>query len=787
MFVLVLAAAAVLQVQVNAGVSRDTVTGQRTGSVGIRVGGSPGDSVIRRIPVTAQHLATAFASPEAKTLLERARVARFVMDSALRSYDAKAFQRVSVSLGVRENGRTRLASREEAAGRIQFDRDRGAFVDLLGRRSTNGFEDPSEQNAAPTSVPGQSVPIPYFPRSDDLWIGGSIARVDVDERQLVHPIARGSEAYYTYAIGDSMTIILPDDRRIVLRELKVEARVPQWNLIVGSFWFDQSSARLVRAAYRMSVDIDVWQVSAERNESNDVPLLARGLLSPLKGGVHLITIEYALYDGRFWLPVVRAAEGSGRASLLKVPFVLEERFVYESVNGPVQVAQFLDSLPGAVNVRRLRDSLTRAGVAARARDSVVAARQRIAADSARNIRKTVCTDPAAGALQRSLRYGATLPVVVRVPCDLASLAKSPELPASPFDAGDELFGTAERAVMRRAMNGLQAGWGPQRAAVDYGTSQTRYNRVEGFSTGLAVRQDLGLGLAWLASVRGSVGDRQVNGELGVLRGSGPSTLRVNAYRRLVSSNDWGTPLGFGASIANVLYARDEGLYHRAWGAEAEWMRERAARTTFRAFVEEQWTAPVTTRFTLFRGNDDDRFIENLTAQRGTFAGGVLRTQRSFGNSPTGWRVDTDLRLEAAGGAAEYARGALDLGVSHGLPGKWIGSLTGAAGSSVGDVPPQRAWYLGGLQTVRGQTAGTAAGDAFWLVRSELARAGFVRPSLFADWGWAGSRDAISAVGRPLTGVGSGLSVLDGIVRLDVARGLWPREQWRVDVSFGARF
>jgi hypothetical protein len=49
------------------------------------------------------------------------------------------------------------------------------------------------------------------------------------------------------------------------------------------------------------------------------------------------------------------------------------------------------------------------------------------------------------------------------------------------------------------------------------------------------------------------------------------------------------------------------------------------------------------------------------------------------------------------------------------------------------------------------------------------------------------RSRMSDVGRPLSGVGVGASLLDGMLRLDVARGLYPRKQWRVDLSLGARF
>ena len=76
--------------------------------------------------------------------------------------------------------------------------------------------------------------------------------------------------------------------------------------------------------------------------------------------------------------------------------------------------------------------------------------------------------------------------------------------------------------------------------------------------------------------------------------------------------------------------------------------------------------------------------------------------------------------------------------------------------------------------------GTAAGRDFSSLRA-------LRLAAFGDLGWAGDRDRLSRVGRPLSGVGVGASFLDGALRLDVARGLYPREQFRVDLSIGARF
>jgi hemolysin activation/secretion protein len=63
----------------------------------------------------------------------------------------------------------------------------------------------------------------------------------------------------------------------------------------------------------------------------------------------------------------------------------------------------------------------------------------------------------------------------------------------------------------------------------------------------------------------------------------------------------------------------------------------------------------------------------------------------------------------------------------------------------------------------------------------------VRPAVFADLGWVGDRSKLSEVGRPMSGVGAGVSFLDGLFRFDVARGLYPRKQFRVDLYLTSRF
>ena len=113
----------------------------------------------------------------------------------------------------------------------------------------------------------------------------------------------------------------------------------------------------------------------------------------------------------------------------------------------------------------------------------------------------------------------------------------------------------------------------------------------------------------------------------------------------------------------------------------------------------------------------------------------------------------------------------------------------SGGSSLGDLPSERRWYMGGAHTVRGQRPDTAvSGDAFWLARLELGgRFQAARPVVFGDIGWTGSRERLGEIGRPLSGAGVGLSVLDGLVRVDLSRGIHPGHRIRLDTYVEARF
>ncbi|HKH94271.1 MAG TPA: hypothetical protein VKA54_20870, partial [Gemmatimonadaceae bacterium] len=295
-----------------------------------------------------------------------------------------------------------------------------------------------------------------------------------------------------------------------------------------------------------------------------------------------------------------------------------------------------------------------------------------------------------------------------------------------------------------------------------------------------------------AVARIGVADREPNVELTGARSDLRHTLAITAYNRLVSAGDWGNPLGLGASISAFLFGRDEGFYYRASGLELSRTPDQrgAINLTWSLFAEQQRNAPQRTTFSLARAMRGSQFEPNIVTTRSLYSGARARITQSVGEDPQGFRLFNDLRLEAAhGDTGTYGRAALDVTASRGI-GNGAVSLTLAGGTSAGVLPIQRNWFLGGIQTVRGLRPGTGVGNAFWLSRAE-AGYGFdvVRPVIFGDIGWAGDRSEWREIGVPMSGVGAGFSIMDGLVRFDVARGLQPEGQrgWRVDAYLEGRF
>ncbi|MGH7448298.1 MAG: hypothetical protein ACRELT_12095, partial [Longimicrobiales bacterium] len=378
------------------------------------------------------------------------------------------------------------------------------------------------------------------------------------------------------------------------------------------------------------------------------------------------------------------------------------------------------------------------------------------------------------------------PILVLVPKDSMTLLESDRLPppiwsdAPGFATESELKDLSDRLaslggpVRRDVMTHF--GWG-------FGEGDmVRYNRVEALSLGARFAAALPHGDA-AATIRLGIGDLQPNAELLLRRETLRRTLELRGYHELSTADPSRSALGLGNSMSALVFGRDAGEYYRASGAAITLTPPSVRRRTWTvtAYAEYQNDVARNTHVAMPRLWHDSVFRSNITAAEAMQYGGLLRLSPWWGTDPVRPQFGIDLMVQGEAGDYDLARAIVTLrGAAQLARGVRIGAELGA-GSSVGAVTPQRIFYLGGAHTLRGYEPGTVSGTSMARARLELARTtSFGALAVFSDWGWAGDREEIrSANQRWAAGVGT--SLLDGLVRLDLAHGLRSPRGWRLDL------
>ena len=717
-------------------------------------GTSPRDSVPAE--VVADAFAGAFADPGAAELVLSAWAARRAGAEGLESYEARLVERmrVDVALGTRILGRERVLYTRERVADVHWVRDgvgrmrwvgrrvrQPAFGEVLARDGFLGVELDVERELDLDDI---RAPFPYDPRSD---------RLDLLDADLLLPVSTAGLSAYRFESGDTLRLSLPDPARsLTVVQIRIAPRTRSWETVEGAVWFDLDTGQLVRAVYRPT---GVWDHEArEPGDLDGVP----GLLKPALGRVDEIVIEYGLHEQRWWLPRRLAASGVfDWGALVRMPLRIEwEVRDYEVNQSP---GARVEEQPGDV----------RYGL--RGRDG--------------------------GHVE-----------VFGPPAE--ALRTSPDLP-EPLGEAAPLFGDEELSVLLEAFRPVQPAHAPSTAERAHWRGlleSLRVDRVRGLSLGVERVQPLshlsltgqvrlgtaGGGTAELRVSPASTADRLggASSELDAVRApsldgglapTGPWWL--GAYRRLAEMNDdWGTIGGLGNSASTLLLRHDDGEYYWASGAEAG-VRLRGgpgggARAGVRValFGEHRRSAHRHSDFSLAAlGSTGLR--ENPGIPSGWRAGVRASAGAQWGG-PSGAGVWTaTLRGEAAVGDARYARGLATLGWTA-LLGNWLGvGVRGSFGLASRDAPPDALFHPGGTRSLRAFRGGARSGEAVWLLRAEVgAGVAAARWVAFTDLGRAGARDDIPWA-PDAASVGSGVSLLDGILRLDLARAVRGGDDWRI--------
>lgn len=688
-----------------------------------------------------------FGDPHAAALIERAVAARGHDVAGIQSYEGLLREHLYVGLTALRFRRERSLFEQERVARIRWTADGEHVIQWVGARQAIPIvgadtrkrqpekekklagSDAEIRRALRNELPDElldETDVPAFafdPGGDRLVFGGDWA---------LNPLADSALADYRYSSGDTLRLSLPSGRQVVLYEVKVEPRRADFHLVAGSLWFDAQTASLVRATYKPARPFDL--AIDEPEDAEDVP----GILKPVQAELSYITVEYSLQEMEYWLPRRFALQGEVRlGGLVRMPLSIEWTVRDYVVN------QALSDIPG------LDGPLPR-GWARR--------EQRIEGADGKHRYVTVLVPPR------------------------DSVLESPTLSTEFGERSPTAFSDQEISELRGELESLLPTYRRFRPRLAWGLERgmLRYNRVEGLSIGATALIPFSPVTSLTLQARANTAGQLFDGTATLTRGSEARRLSLSGYRRLQSMADWSDPFSLGSSLDALVLGEDRGQYYRATGLGLGYQRVgRSVRAGVALFHEREEGVGLGTDFYLLQSVRDVEMTSLLSARDVTLTGARTSLRWFSGVDPAGTILTGRILAEGAGGDASYQRLAITGSASHPLFFGLAGALEAGAGTTWGDDLLQRHFFLGGSSTLRGFDANTMHGGTFWRVRAEVANdfAG-ARLGLFGDAGWAGSRSAIR-LDRARISAGLGASVLDGLIRFDVARALRGGSSWKV--------
>jgi len=272
------------------------------------------------------------------------------------------------------------------------------------------------------------------------------------------------------------------------------------------------------------------------------------------------------------------------------------------------------------------------------------------------------------------------------------------------------------------------------------------------------------------------------GEVEYIRAHRPDYWSFAAYSRLQDAMWTETVNSFWSSVDALIWGYDDGNYYLAQGGSVmRGVQRRPFNAEVGLFVEKQSDVDKTETYSLF-GPPDPPPPPPLEADPGTIGGIRASLNVQYGDDPQRGVFVGRLTVEGAAGDFRY----LNLGTVNDIVGPLFWRFTGGfrllLSYVAGDPPAQALWYLGGLKTVRGYAANSASGETAYSARAAIAtHLPMVRIVAFSDVGWAASPGELFDA-EPLLSVGVGLSIFDGVARLDFAKGLTRNGAFRVSIA-----
>ncbi len=651
-------------------------------------------------PVSAQE---DWNGPRALELVSRARDVRqeTVTELGLESYAADARGYVYFFMDNDGSEERNLVKTDQVALEVYWQAPNRTRQRIVGLR---------DEERLPTNIQYHLDHLTIV--QDDF--GDRIRLGDDDEvSAVVHPLAPGSESLYDFSLGDSLTIRfagLPEPIRVYEIQVRpVDLDAPGF---VGSVFVDRATAAVVRMRFTFTpssyVDSYLDYIS--------------------------ISLDNALWDGRYWLPYRQLVEIRRELPILDFPLGSVIRGRYE-----ISGYRLNEALPpGLFQGRRI----------------------------------TAVPE----AVRREFPFEQDLYAQI----DAEGLGPAPDLDQIREQAAD------------LARNHYLGGNGPLRLYVPNVSSVLRYNRAEGTVLGAGFSYRPSGSFALRANGGYSFGREQSQLEVGLDGGERWPGSGLTGY--LNQPRDIG-PIQAASGAVNTLAAlireRDYQDLYFVSGVRAQ-QRIRPSgglELTMGARWEQQRTAA-----DVVTGSSGSGFRPVRPIPEGDLVSfDVDVTWTGSG----GFEIDGALDLAGLDGTAfGVFRAGAEWSYERLEARRVRGDVRLEGGLNTADTPPQSLFLLGGRGTLPGYDFRSFVGDRYWLARGDGVVAlwwPWVSGRAFAAVGGADLRDGLpegwtgAATESARTSVGVGLDLFWDVVRLEAGRGLSSGGEWEFNIFASKRF
>ena len=704
-----------------------------------------------RDPLPSPHAGDAYLDDTARQLVLGLKAARDTARLAIDAYTAVIRERMGMELPSPQRDRPWMHG--ERTARFRWSRREPTIVHVLGAR----FWEPSLGPDEGEFFPGlRAERFAVDPLGDPFGFGFAVlAQSPGPDAPTRSPLATGSERYYQFRSGDTISVRLSDDRTLRAVALTVIPRYRSIRLVSAVMWIDPESFGLARVAFRLAKRIDreiSWRIrdggrwrpgldleigppdpsdGAPASDSSAAPpslfdRLVNGVLNSavprLEVDIPTVVADYALWGMRHWLPrrvtwrgYVTVAEGVTASGVVPQP-------VPATIDWTVEIEDIRERSAGAAP-----------GTPATAAEALRLWHE--AGDSIGGVLEGA--DPGE--------------MVTITPADRQALARSDLLPPTLWEEGrgadDAALGQIGADL---AKIGTGAGGDRTEAPSPWifdppgkTLRLLRYNPVEHASVGGRLQRDFGSVRAALTARVGTAGLELPDIDLTLLRSEPSHRVLVSFYRALRVA-DPGKAAG---GVPNIYVAGDAADFHWSQGAAIRFLPPASERNwrSLRLFAEQDTDIATDTRRNRVGAAAAWRPWWGGSGSGSFGAGGRASLRASRGDSP-------HVRAVLEGALVIPLPSQLSLGMQAGVARVW------------GEPAPQDLWRIGGSGSWLRGHADAVRASRIEMARLDLQRRiSFLRFSVFADWASSGGKDFYA--------LGAGLVFMDGILRLDAARGL----------------